>query len=488
MKKSIFIAIAMVLVAVVGGLSVLIFWKKTGDIKTKEISDSKIQDEVKEEKFQLLKDAEFGPYEKIESWSISNSTFGIGFVREGKYYVNINDKENGPYDIGRCLSPDDSGEVDCTFTLDVKGNNWGFNYQKDGKSFINVNDKIYGPYDGNYSSTDFVLFEGSDKFISKAKKDGKYYVIYGDTEYGPYDTVDYHNTTQDGKFIFGFEKGGKYYVNVNGKELGPFDPFGKLEFAPKEVSSSRYIFSFLRDGKLNFNIDGKEFGPYDKPEDEYFAKISDKNSLFSYQKEGSWYVDLNGIRRGPYSDVPGNFSLYDNKWGFSYTNEDGKNFATIGGGVFGPSEGDFPDGSYEIGDIKIASKNWIFDYGNEKKNFINVNGKKYGPCDYENVEVSELGWGFSCQIKDDWKFNINGKEFGPYKYKVGGEEAQMLDLSMNDSGWFYKFVRDGKWFFSINGYEYGPYDTVPAEPVLNKNSVMIVYQKEGKNYAKIKSF
>jgi len=59
----------------------------------------------------------------------------LQFKKDGKYYIQINDKVYEAYD--------DAGYL--TFSNDSSKYGWWF--KKDDKKHIQINDKVYGPYD-----------------------------------------------------------------------------------------------------------------------------------------------------------------------------------------------------------------------------------------------------------------------------------------------------------------------------------------------------
>ncbi|MFN3996056.1 MAG: hypothetical protein ACK4GR_05975, partial [bacterium] len=124
-------------------------------------------------------------------------------IGDNKYYVQVNDKIYGPYEYNEhILDMHPPFEVDlcpsyrdCDYSFGFyplifyfDDTNYAFELGKDGKYYVEINNKTYGPYD-EFSIYDIVFSPDNSKYGFVFKKDGKWYVNINDKIYGPYKEV-----------------------------------------------------------------------------------------------------------------------------------------------------------------------------------------------------------------------------------------------------------------------------------------------------------
>jgi hypothetical protein len=154
------------------------------------------------------------------------------FIKNKKYYVQINDKVYGPYDdvsapIYNYYSGRDVIQLSSIFS--PNGRNYGWQFKKNNKEYIQINEFTYGPFDSLIKN---LQWSKDGKVYIFAFKKGKkgYTQVNNYTFENPqnYELIDLEGLYKDGIiYIARLEKNDKYYLSVNNKIKGPYD---KAEF------------------------------------------------------------------------------------------------------------------------------------------------------------------------------------------------------------------------------------------------------------------
>ncbi|MCK9393880.1 hypothetical protein M0Q03_03700, partial [bacterium] len=206
------------------------------------------------------------------------------------FYVYMNNKKYGPYVT-----------IDNNIYLSDNGF-YAFSYVSNSKKYINLNGNVYGPY---VDTGNGIIYK-NDNFYFLYNENGKQYLnisgrVYEVTEATIYDYQ---------KFIFSFtyNKDGLKYVNINGTEALSGE---QTELAQNHV--------FKKDDGYHVEIGGKIKGIYPKTTPIY---VDGNAFIFGYQAaSGQWYVNINGVDKGPYQSVGSEFFIKGEHYGFIYQKE-----------------------------------------------------------------------------------------------------------------------------------------------------------------------
>lgn len=277
------------------------------------------------------------------------------------------------------------------------------------------------------------------------------------------------------------------YEKTYGQILRPAD-FGKRE---------GYEFWYKANGKTYVNLNGKDYWPF-----------SDDNSFYS----GGMVFNLKTktVKGGdavvfwkkvfwPYARV-WSPQISFNRKGFAFigTNVDSSSYVNVNGRTYGPFYGNTP---------KVAlsgnGKKYVLVYGKWKPQYydaitpsvVNVNGKT---SEYELAEQPRISfdgsWFAFAFYKQGKRFvNVNGKRFGPYEFDWDRNSDmndslgfKLLELSDDGKGYAFSFEKGGKVYLNANGAIRGAYDSVRDLHVLSGGkSIGYAYVKDGKEYVSI---
>lgn len=454
----------------------------------------------------------YGPYEDVVSFDISENKLIIGYIKDGEYWVEVAGKKFGPFDDPNAIDFD-GPEEDANFVhYNTYATNeaWAFSARRSGKWYVNANGKEYGPFDlevtleiqnGNIG---FAYLEGQNIFFNINGK------VLG--PYGPYaeknvlDNMRYYSHISlagEGKWMFAYRNHEQCFVNVSGQDLGPFkcgtkdrwsDWVGDSHFSE---NLEHWSFFYNKEGKLYLKTDRSEYGPYDLRESSmegFSVAMKDDRMIFSYFKSGQAYFLVDGKEYGPYEEI-GGVSLTKLGWLAEYKRS-GSFWLSLNGKEYGPFV-DWTSGN--VGDY-----HFVFEACNSYNpicsGYAIVDGTQYGP--YSKVRaMAESGddWGFSFEKNDAWYVNLNGKEFGPYYPKDPicplndfGNEIEVMDLHSGGGNAVLGFPyqsQDKKWNINVSGNDFGSYDAVGCAPFKgNKNQIALQYKNNGGWFVEVLNF
>lgn len=317
----------------------------------------------------------YGPFDVAGELMMSKNNFAFFYEKDNYQYVNINGASYGPYKrfsskgLPRIIVPS------------IYEGKFGFSYYDQDKEswYVNINGNVKGPYS---DASNVYYSKAGYAFAAKEKESIYYYIYVNDKKYGPYVTIESNIYLSDnGSYAFAYTSNNKKYINFNGRVYGAYASTGDgvmyrdenfyfiynengKEFAniKGEVyeSNGSSIYDYQKNGfelhytkkdnKQYININGKEVLEEEetalksiyffKKGSEYFVNVANKNEgpyrkitivtkknnsyIFGYQLiDGQWFVNINGIGKGPYQDVlPELFISEDNHYGFIYQKDE----------------------------------------------------------------------------------------------------------------------------------------------------------------------
>jgi len=278
---------------------------------------------------------EYGPYRKVSNLCISKNGTNYCFVYEKQYenyYVNVNGDLFGPY----------------PYVTEAKvGNlssNFGFIYQKNAKWFVNISNKIHGMYEGaanlvlsdngsgysykftkrhksgHFSSSmetylsingeiiekDIELFDylinsaGIEATVYKYKQ--AVYVNLSGTELGPYQSVTQYKFLQDDTlfaFKYKMNQNDPEHLQINGRQYLSKNKLNQIYTPIFSDCKNRYTFIHYNQTGQLVQIDNDTFGPYEQATFPSFSS-DDKIFIFKYINEKMEYLNINGMKLGPF--------------------------------------------------------------------------------------------------------------------------------------------------------------------------------------------
>ncbi|MCX8028507.1 MAG: hypothetical protein N2712_00730 [Brevinematales bacterium] len=266
----------------------------------------------------------FGGYYKITDF---------GFLKDGRVYViaskptlgwlvKVGDKEMGYYGYVTEFKSSYDGSY-FGFIYNIGGNFDGTNLVG-GKYFVNINGFDYGPYDYAYNLT-FAEKDNTYYFIYIYKN--RHFIKFNESEYGSYDYIlgpkKFYNSSQK---TFAYKMRGTWflypdkklpqnlyslittenetivlYTNSNTTIISNISNHTKLVVDGIVTDINSYKENYL----VNTLLNGKKFimrkksicGPYD----DVLAKITqNENILIEYKSNNFWYVEFKNQTYGPY--------------------------------------------------------------------------------------------------------------------------------------------------------------------------------------------
>jgi len=456
----------------------------------------------------------YGPYDDVVDFNISDNKLIVGYIKNGKYWVEVKGQKFGPFDDPNPIDFDgpekDSNYV--YYNVFATNDAWAFSARRDGKWYVNANGQEYGPFTLGVSlnvqgaGVGFSYLQGRDMFFNVNGK------VFG--PYGPYDektTLDERRNyaqmyIENNKWAFAYRNKNQCFVNINGNDFGPLQCEAGVsehwsdwtgEWSATE-EFKHWAFFYRKNGKAFLKTDQTEYGPYEIEGDglsNFSVEMKDDRIIFSYLLSNQWYFSVDGKKYGPYEKID-SVRFRGAGWLVEYVRA-GKNWFMVNGKEYGPFS--------EMLVGNIGEKHFIFTActdTNDKKcpNYAIVDGISYGP--YDNVSAfNEAGdeWGFSFKKGGSWTANLNGKEYGPYFPKdlvcslnSFGDEIEIREHYTSDStgivGYPYQ-ASDKKWRINISGVEFGGYEAVGCDPFrANKNQVALNYKKDGGWFVEVLPF
>jgi hypothetical protein len=150
------------------------------------------------------------------------------FIKNKKYYVQMNDKVYGPYDdVSAPIYNYYSGRyvIQLSSIFSPNGRNYGWQFKKNNKEYIQINEISYGPFDSLIKNLQWS--KDGRVYIFAFKKGTKSYIQVNNYTFenpGNYELIDLEGLYKNGIiYIARLKKDGKYYISVNNKITGPYD-------------------------------------------------------------------------------------------------------------------------------------------------------------------------------------------------------------------------------------------------------------------------
>ncbi|MFA5080566.1 MAG: hypothetical protein WC472_02980 [Candidatus Paceibacterota bacterium] len=314
----------------------------------------------------------FGPFSSASKLSMMDDNFAFFYEKDGSQYVNINGSVSAAYQrfekkgIARPIVPS------------IYENKYGYSYYDENKGgwFINIDGTISGPYS---DASNVYYSKAGYAYAIKNVGDIYFYIHVNDKKYGPYVTIDSSIYLSDnGSYGFSYTSKSKKYVNLNGVIYGPYDNIGNgiiyknenfyfvytekgkqylntngkvyevIEAVVYDYQKFIFNFSYIKDGKKYVNINGTEALAGEQTElaqnhvfekdDGYHVEVGGKTKgiypkttpiytygnafIFGYQSaNGQWYVNINGVDKGPYQSVGSELFIKGEHYGFVFQKE-----------------------------------------------------------------------------------------------------------------------------------------------------------------------
>jgi hypothetical protein len=413
-----------------------------------------VSQEITTTNLYTLKEGEQIMFEDEHSLRMYNkeSTSIIFTKRAAGHYFIYNGKENGPYDTIHY-----PGMYDYE-----KHGRFSFTYENGGKQYCNINGKSFGPY---HELGGITVIPSAYSF-NYQREDKKWMLHINGKEHGPFDQYTYARLKND-NVAYTIKKADGYYVNIDGKEVGPYDVKTYVTF----MDDGKYKYSFKKEGKYYYNYNGREYGPYTK---RYTPSFNDDGDMTgSILKEDGHYLKVGGKEHGPFGKLR-THKIRGNHYAVVFY-KDFKYHVVVDGNKIGTY-------TRVINSISLSNKGkYMFYYNEEKKDYVNFNGKVYGPYDDAHGHARENSW-FMVSKEADGKYHlhINGKEklksdkrIYPsyddqdrlsYNYKIGDQYYKVKNgktygpspSSINSRGELMTsmYKKGEEWYYSINGKEY----------------------------------
>ena len=388
-KISITLAIAVIIIGVVGGL----IYFSNSNVGQNNTNESLIP-------------GDFGPYGAYDKTNgafvaISNKIRAIAYYEGDEGYVVVNDKKFGPYD---------GIQVNA---LKVTDNFWGitlFGYMDIGGSFQEAEKTVVinGDQVELGRNTDNVEFSFSDEKNSWG-------IAYDDM------------SSNQHKFIINNTSSTQTEYNALNKII-PYQNQDSGDYYVK-FGGGEYLIGSISDEFANC-----------------MAYTKNKWGCSIGKKDNAWHIFVyeNGIKKeyGPY----GKFSDPREMSEFKLSN-DGFIFCSSNLAVIHNNGSEKTFSGQDIYQCNYSEGNFGFNHASDKnKNdrLINVNGKEYGPyAMIDNFSLTNAGWGFSGYINktDKSEYVVNGN--------VVLDPNIITGPSVSDDYWAVGYEKDGKLYMKV---------------------------------------
>lgn len=384
-----------------------------------------------------------------------------GLIVTNKYYVDIGNKTECPYDIAENLRLSPEGKV---LAYDAK---------IDEKPYLIVDGNKFGPY----QFVDQLTFSSDSKtFAFVAEIEGNLYVVFENKKYGPYREVHSLTFAPDGKNLAYIVENGpsRFAVIAGGAVLGPYHGIvGSLRFSPDNNALS---FLAYKDSKYYVITDGVAEGPYIdavySPDGGTFARSVDEN--------GKMFVIVDNEKFGPYDRADELTFSPDGKT-LAYRAEIDYDWYIVVGKDKAGSYGDVGCITFSPDGKRLAYYITTGSVINRKK-YIIIGGKQYGP--YDSSHYTEKMF-----FSPDSKSFVLEMETRDYDYYIvkDGIQSDVYDYVGNmlfspDSKIFaysIRYSRDKEYIF-VNGKKLGPYKSIGILK-FSPNSEMLIFNAEAEN-------
>lgn len=285
----------------------------------------------------------YGPYDYLYNLSVTDNGAGFFFMYGNgtESYYNYNGKSFGPYaTVGAGGVNTERGGYFATYT------------DKNGKGYIDLNGKINGPYISEPFC--YYLMKGF-VYATVEKEANKFYILTEKSEAGPYASVVFGTGAESGTgyAVAVAKTDGKLAVVHNGKELPGID---NLQAVTCNYDGSEVLyFGSGADSKFYVYVNGTKYGPFEEMYGgDMMREKNNKGWYIHYLEGGKQYAVINGNKVGPF----GNAEVWNMKFSsgggymLPYTSDDyTQGFVMVNGKTY-----PLP-GAYSIY-TEISGSNW----------------------------------------------------------------------------------------------------------------------------------
>jgi hypothetical protein len=380
---------------------------------------------------------------------------GFAYFKNGKHFVQINNKLYGGFAIGETVSP--------FIKYSPDGKIFTFIYWQEGRFYLQLNDRIYG----GYTEVELPLFGATGKLAGfRYAKNNRWYLWINGQKYGGYQAVEMPLFTADETGVgFAYRKWLKWYININNKKYGGF----RRIWGPVLSGDGNHFGLVGQKGHYDqvYYIDGKSYGPVDRVW-RFGSSLDGQSFNVYYEREGISYA-----RTGPNREtVLGELV---------FPREDPKKVDISGGLVYqGQDEkylqyGDVILGGYrEIGTVVFGTRRnlWGFSYRQKDGYYIRVGERDYGPYPEgaygPYFSPNEKAFAYWYRAKERVFVNVNN-----WVYHEGvAKDFALLQLvsSVNGRVTGYRFRKNGQEYVRVGQMVYGGRGTIHSGTLMMSNN------------------
>jgi hypothetical protein len=425
--------------------------------------------------------------------------YAFYYTEEGteNWYVNINGKQEGPFDYAKVYYNDSLKVFEYDYMLagrmfeNINGKTGkstkSYVFQNNGKEYLNICGWLSRGYDNIDEYNNYKVFD--NKHYSFRFEDNKKRGININGNEELFDGIYQCYFSENGNYAYKFEKNSKYGVNINGKKSDWYEYVSGFYYNEK---NKNYHYYFKDEGKYGICINGKI---------EYIEsyihcwRTSDNGKIAYcyYDKSHNWIVNFDGKK---YNNII--------SWILTSTGEFFYRFKQNGKEYFNSNGINSEKGYDEITDIKSYANKYLYTFTDEGRKYINVNGN-ISEKQYDRVvefRVFDSGkYAYIYEKEGNTIINIGGSDLqmynglseeggiwrgddiirpfyffdnGKYAYRVKGKDKQRVNINgieqiydevsdfkyFDDGNYFYKFNNNNKAGVSINGNESKLYDNI----------------------------
>jgi len=245
-------------------------------------------------------------------------------------YINLNNTIIGPFQDARDVIITDK-------------NNFAYCFARDDNEtpeidmyYVNINNKEFGPYFGSNGEIKLLengmfafVFEQKSNMISQGKEIYKNYININGSIFGPYDDVNDYEIFDKGEYFFKYVKDNTVFVNINGNIKKQLEVDFDSLYASCDFLNKKNEICANNEKKINnFNLYGV-WGGY-QPEFSVISNDSKHQLIYNEEPEEKGvafkynYVVVDGKKYG--KALPVTASWYEERKSFIWSSIEGKDF------------------------------------------------------------------------------------------------------------------------------------------------------------------
>jgi hypothetical protein len=387
----------------------------------------------------------------------------LAYFKNGKHYVQINNKVYGAYETTAKATP--------FIKFSPDGKSFTFIYQKNGQSYLRIDDQSYGAY----TEVTLPVFSATGKNVCFRYAKGKrWYLWLNGKRYGGYQAVEMPVfTADDTGFGFAYRKWWKWYFNINWQKYGRF-----YQFWGPFLSGDGNHFGFVgqkgSEGQVYYYRDGESYGPVNRVR-QFSCNSGGQSFDVYYEKEGKIYLHTAQNQFGPFSRVEMSelsAGKMDTCGGLVYEANNEK-YLQYGDSVFG--------GYREIGPVTFGARQKLWGFSFRKKDgyYIRIGRRDFGP--YPTAVTgpyfspNEKAFAFWYRVKRRIYINVNNRVYT----EKDADDFAFLELVSGDKGWHtgYKYRKNGRELVRVGKMVYGGRGFIyPGSLIMSKNGICFAYR------------